>query len=453
VRSRIQPAVASSPRDNILTMNLLRAYNAFLYIVLVCAGPYLIVRSLFDRGFRRVLRRFGPYPRTIPSGGLWVHAVSVGEVAVAKPLVFDLRKKFPALPLVVSTSTTTGQDAAMRAFAGHDVSVTFFPFDISFAVKRALSAIRPRALMLLETELWPNVIRQTAARGIPVILLNGRLSASSVKWYRFIAPLITYTLGAFDALGMRSEEDAQRIRDVGADPSVVCVVGNVKFEASLLSVNDERKAGMARDIGLRETERLIVAGSTHPGEEELILDVFVRLREQVPASVLLLAPRHVTRLNQVCDAVKRAGLEFVLRTNAYGDGGRRQVIVLNTTGELATLYALGEIAIVGKSFLQNRGGHNPLEPAAAGIPVFFGPHMENFAGPVELLHRHGGCIQVNTADELYARCLELLVDEHKREQVGRSAKEVVISGGGALGRSVDLVDKVLRARGSLCSAG
>jgi len=446
-------AVLRMPHHNIRKMNLLRAYNAFLYVVLFCAGPYLIVRSLFDRGFRRVVRRFGPYPTTIPPGGLWVHAVSVGEVAAAKPIVFALKERFPELPLVVSTSTTTGQDAAIRTFAGHDVFVTFFPFDISFAVQRALSAIRPRALVLLETELWPNIIRETAAHGIPVILLNGRLSASSVKWYRFIAPLITYTLNAFDALGMRSGEDAQRIQQIGADPAKVAVVGNIKFEASLLSVNNKRKTDAARDIALHDTERLIVAGSTHPGEEALILDVFGRLRQEVPTAVLLLAPRHITRLGQVCDAVRRAGFEFVLRTDAQGDGGRRQVIILNTTGELATLYALGEIAIVGKSFLQNRGGHNPLEPAAAGVPVLFGPHMENFGGPVKLLHRHGGCIQVNTADELYGRCLELLIDEHKRQQVGRSAKEAVVSGGGAVARSVDLVDEVLRARGSLCSAG
>jgi len=448
-----QTAVAGIQRDESRKMNLLRAYNAILYLALVFAGPYLIVRSAFDRGFRRVLRRFGLYPTTIPSGGLWVHAVSVGEVAAAKPLVFALRERFPELPLVVSTSTTTGQDAAMKTFAEHDVAVTFFPFDISFAVKRALSGIRPRALILLETELWPNVIRETASRGVPVILLNGRLSASSVKWYRFVAPLIVYTLSAFDALGMRSEEDAQRIRQVGADPSRVAVVGNIKFEASLLSVSDDRRAELARDIGLRETEKLIVAGSTHPGEEELILDVFRRLRQRVPTAVLLLAPRHITRLSQVCDAVRHAGLEFVLRTDVHGDGERRQVIVLNTTGELAALYALGEIAIVGKSFLQNRGGHNPLEPAAAGIPVLFGPHMENFRGPVELLHRHGGCIQVNTAEELYDTCLELLLDEHKRRKVGRSAKGAVMSGSGALARSVDLVDRVLRARGSLCSAG
>jgi 3-deoxy-D-manno-octulosonic-acid transferase len=380
-----------------------------------------------------------------------VHAVSVGEVAAAKPLVFALRDRFPELPVVVTTSTTTGQDAAVKTFAVHNVFVTFFPFDATFAVKRALSAIRPRALLLLETELWPNIIRDTAARGVPVILLNGRLSASSVKRYRFIASLIRDTLTAFDLLGMRSEGDAQRIRDVGADPAKVVVVGDIKFEASLLSVSDERRIEVARDIGLRENERLLVGGSTHPGEEELILDVFVHLREHVPSAVLLLAPRHVTRLSEVCDAVKRAGLEFVLRTDAHGNDERRQVIILNTTGELALLYALGELAIIGKSFLQNRGGHNPLEPAAAGVPVLFGPHMENFAGPVELLHRHGGCIQVDTTEQLYEECLELLVNQQKRQQVGQKAREAVMSGGGALARSVDLVEHVLHAHGSLCS--
>ena len=433
-------------------MNLFRVYNTLLYLALVCGGPYLIIRSLFDRAFRPVLRRFGPYPTSIRPEGLWVHAVSVGEVAAAKPLVSALRDRFPDLPLIVTTSTTTGQDAAKKAFAGQpDVSVTFFPFDVPFAVKRALSSIRPRALILLETELWPNVIHQTAAQGIPVILLNGRLSASSMRWYQFIYPLIRYTLAAFDALGMRSEEDARRIRQLGADPSKVVITGNIKFEASILSMSDEQKRKLAREIGLRETERLIVAGSTHPGEEDLVLDVFARLRKQMPTATLLLAPRHVARLSEVCDAIRRAGLEFVLRTDRHDDDEGRQVIVLNTMGELARLYALGEIAIVGKSFLDNRGGHNPLEPAAAGIPVLFGPHMENFGDPVEVLRRHGGCIQVDTADELYGSCLELLGDRQKREQVGQRAKEAVISGGGALAKSVELVQKVLRARRSLFS--
>ena len=427
-------------------MNLLRAYNAFLYVSLLCMSPYLVVRSLYDRSFRRVMRRFGPYPTDIPPGGLWVHAVSVGEVAAAKPLVFALKKKFPDLPLVLTTSTVTGQDAARKTFTGQDVFITFFPFDLPFAIERALSSIRPRALIMLETELWPNVIRQTAARGIPVILLNGRISGSSAKWYRFVAPLIRYTLDGFDGLGMRTEQDAQRVKQLGANPSKVAITGNIKFEASLLSVSDEQKKELAREIGLCEGEMLIVAGSTHPGEEELVLDVFARLRKQMPTLTLLLAPRHVARLSEVCDAVRRAGFDFVLRTDAHEEDERRQVIVLNTTGELARLYALGEIAVVGKSFGENRGGHNPLEPAAAGVPVLFGPHMENFAGPVETLKGHGGCIQVDDAEELYCNCLELLGDRQKRVQSGQNAKQAVISGGGAVAKSLIMVEKVLRAR-------
>jgi 3-deoxy-D-manno-octulosonic-acid transferase len=395
------------------------------------------------------MRRFGVYPKNIPHGGLWVHAVSVGEVAAAKPLVSALKERFPDLSLVVTTSTATGQDAAKEAFVDQGVSVTFFPFDIPFAVRRALSSIKPRALVLLETELWPNIVRQTAARDIPVIILNGRISGSSVKWYMFVAPLIRRTLEAFEAFGMRSEQDAARVRQLGADPSKIVITGNIKFEAGLLSVGDEQKMELARQIGLRQNELLIVAGSTHRGEEELILEVFARLRESAPTATLLLAPRHVTRLTEVCDSVKRAGLEFVLRTDTHGDNERRQVIVLDTTGELAKLYALGELAIVGKSFLENVGGHNPLEPAAAGVPVLFGPHMENFAGPVEALRRHGGCIQVADAQELYLSCRELLDDPEKRVQVGQNARQAVISGEGAVARSVALVEKVVEAHASL----
>jgi len=438
-----------SALDNVREMILLGLYNAILYLMLPVAAPYLMVRSLCDRSFRRVMRRFGAYPTDIPSGGLWVHAVSVGEVAAAKPLVSALKERFPDLSLVVTTSTTTGQDAANEAFRDQGITVTFFPFDIPFAVRRALSSIKPRALVLLETELWPNIVRQSTARGISVIILNGRISDSSVKWYRFVAPLVRRTLKAFEALGMRSEQDARRVGQLGADPSRIAITGNIKFEAGLLCVGDDQKKELARQIGLRQNEVLIVAGSTHRGEEELILEVFARLRERTPTATLLLAPRHVTRLTEVCDSVKRAGLEFVLRTNAHGDQERRQVIVLDTTGELAKLYALGELAIVGKSFLENVGGHNPLEPAAAGVPVLFGPHMENFAGPVEALRRHGGCVQVADAEGLYRNCRELLDDREKRFQVGQNARQAVISGGGAVARSVALVEKVVEAHPAL----
>ena len=426
-------------------MNLFRVYNVLVYLALLFGGPYLAIRSLCDRNFRRVLRRFGSYPTNIPPGGLWIHAVSVGEVAAAKPLVLALRKKFPDLPLAVTTSTTTGQDAAKSAFSGQGVPVTFFPFDIQFAVNRALSSIRPCGLILLETELWPNIVRQTAARGVPVLLLNGRISDSSMKWYKLVAPLVRFTLESFEALGMRTREDAGRIEQLGADPSKIVITGNIKFEASLLSVSDEQKRELAREIGLREGEVLIVAGSTHQGEEDLILSVFSRIREQTPTAALLLAPRHLTRLSEVCDAVCRAGFDFVLRTDTHGGEEKRQVIVLNTTGELARFYALGKLAIVGKSFLENVGGHNPLEPAAAGIPVLFGPHMENFAGPVETLRRHGGCIQVADAEELYRSCRELLDDQQRRTEVGRNARQAVISGAGAVAKSVALVEKALRA--------
>jgi 3-deoxy-D-manno-octulosonic-acid transferase len=431
-------------------MILLVLYNVMLHLILLCATPYLLVRALYDRGFRPILRRFGLYRADIPAGGLWIHAVSVGEVAAAKPLVLALQRKFPQTPLVLTTSTVTGQDVAKKTLGGHGVAVAFFPFDIPFAVRRALSRIRPRALIILETELWPNIIRKTAARGIPVMLLNGRISASSVKWYRFVVPLVRGALREFDALGVRTRDDACRMERLGAEPSKIAITGNIKFEASLLSISDEQRPELARQIGLRDGERLIVAGSTHAGEEELVVNVFKRLREEVPAAVLLLAPRHVARLDEVCDTVRRAGLEFVLRSDKRSSDEVRQVIVLDTTGELAKLYALGEIAIVGGSFEEGIGGHNALEPAAVGVPVLFGPHMESFAEIVERLRRHGGCIQVKDGEGLYAACCELLGDRERREQMGRNAREAVISGGGALAKSVAMVEDVLRRpRGAL----
>lgn len=430
-------------------MTLLVLYNLAAHLIVLCAAPYLLFRAAFDRNFRPIVRRFWMRSQNIPVRGLLVHAVSVGEVAAAKSLVFALQKRFTNIPLVLTTSTPTGQTAAKKAFAGRDVSVTFFPFDVSGAVKRALANIKPRAIILLEAELWPNVVRQAVAQGIPIILLNGRISGRSVRRYRLIGSLMRNTVRACDAFGVRTREDARHLEQLGADPSRITVTGNIKFESSLISVRDEEKRALVVELGLRDTDRLIVAGSTHSGEEEIILGVFKRLKQRVPELKLLLAPRHIDRVNEVCAAVRRAELNWVLRTDKRGTSEPRDVIVLNTTGELARLYALGELAVVGGSFVEGIGGHNPLEPAAAGVPVLFGPHMENFTDIVETLRRHDACVETRDAEELCQKCLDLLTGPDTRDRIARNARQAVVSGGGAVAHSVAIVEQVLRARAVL----
>jgi 3-deoxy-D-manno-octulosonic-acid transferase len=372
-----------------------------------------------------------------PAG--WIHAVSVGEAIAAGPLVAGLRRQYPMLPLVMTTTTETGASVVRDRYAG-TVTHRYFPLDLPGAVHRTITAIDPVFLILIETELWPNALRHLRALGIPVMIANGRLSDRSFPRYRLVRRLLAPVLGGIAAFGMQSDEDARRMMALGAPPERVFVTGNLKHEP----VPD--LAGVVelwqRLLGIRPGARVWIAGSTHAGEEDAILRAHATVRERIPGLGLVIAPRHPERVGEVLDLVAARGWTAVRRSElprARADGA---IIILDTVGELAQLYAIADVVFVGGSLVPI-GGHNVFEPALKRKPVLFGPHMTNFRDAAALLLESGGGTLVADADALTAEVAALLLDPARAEHAGRAGYEAVAARHGAVKDTLDLVARFL----------
>jgi len=372
----------------------------------------------------------------------WVHAVSVGEAMAAAPLLAGLRQLRPALPLVMTTVTDTGARVVRERYAGL-VAHRFFPLDFPGPVRRAFDAIAPTFLICLETELWPTVFREAARRGVPVMVANGRVSDRSFRRYRLVRRALRPVLELVTVFAMRSEEDARRIIVLGAPPERVVVTGNIKHEAAAGSGGVEL---WRRLLGLGPGQPVWIAGSTHRGEEELVLDAHREALVDHPDLVLVLAPRHPERVPEVLGAVASRAFRPVRRSQLpwQASGGLRPVIVLDTVGELAQLYEVAEVVFVGGS-LVDAGGHNVLEPAARRKPVLVGPHTANFREAVALLVAAGGAWVVRDARELAARLRALLADPTARAAAGAAAAEAVVARHGAVRATLELVERYLLA--------
>ncbi len=388
---------------------------------------------------------------SVPSpGGFWVHAVSVGEVRLALSLVARLRERAPAARIHLTTNTPTGRSVAEAAMAGaapgHPDSVSLLPFDLPGPMGRLLDRLRPRAVIVLETEIWPNLLRQSALRGIPVILVNGRISARAYPRYRAVRAFMRRVLPDLTLLGMQSPEEAARIRDLGAPAGRIRINGNLKFD---LPAGKADGPGVRRLLGLRESDPIFVAGSTAPGEEAAILEAFGAVRAHAPAARLILAPRHPEDTGRAVAAVHAAGLALDLwsrRSAGTGSGapaGSFAVLVVDRIGILPELYAAADVVFVGGSLVP-RGGHNVLEPAALGKPILFGPHMENFSGPARALTEAGAAFVVRDGGELGAIAVRLVSDRSAAAAAGRLALRVVESNRGALDRTVEMISEVVR---------
>jgi 3-deoxy-D-manno-octulosonic-acid transferase len=429
------------------------AYN----VLLVLASPVILMVLLAKRRCRRGLTsRVGFLPREFPPDGhpasrpvLWVHAVSLGEVVAAAPLVRELHRRYPKHRLVVSTVTETGREAVEQKLAGI-ADHCYAPLDFPWTVERVVDRLNPRAFFFVETELWPNLLRTLARRGVPAILVNGRLSSRSFRRYQLIKPFMKQVLDTLTLCLMQSERDVERIVAMGAQPSRVARTGNIKFDQPLPEPAGE---SLTRDLlGLVPEEELIVAGSTHPVEEEQVLSCYETLRREFPRSVLLLAPRHIERTAEVEAAVRQKGLAAILRSRlghkwqgSVAESGPR-VIILDTRGELASVYRLAVLSFVGGTLVPV-GGHNLLEPAQWGRAVFFGPHTDHCAEVADLLIRAGGAAMVYTGNELAERMAKLLRDRVALRGMGDAARQVVLENQGAVRRSLDLIGEVLRDSG------
>jgi 3-deoxy-D-manno-octulosonic-acid transferase len=382
--------------------------------------------------------RFGFVADAPPPGGIWVHAVSVGEVIAALPLVERLMASHPELAVTVTTMTPTGSER-VRAALGERVHHRYLPYDLPGAVGRFLDDVRPRLGLLMETELWPNLVAGCAARRVPLVLANARLSAGSADGYRKIGGLVRPLLGGLAAIAAQAEADAQRFVALGADPARVKVTGSIKFD---LAIDDAtRAAGRALREALGAERPCWIAASTHDGEDEQVLAAHAGIRERFPGALLLLVPRHPERFVRVAALCKARG--FGVARRSRGETGDEVAVYLgDTMGELLALYAVADVAFVGGSLVPT-GGHNPLEPAALGLPVVTGPHLHNFARIASLLEEAGALTRVADAGVLASRVVELLASPERAAAAGAAGREVVERNRGALDRLLTEVETLL----------
>jgi 3-deoxy-D-manno-octulosonic-acid transferase len=345
---------------------------------------------------------------------IWIHAASVGEVRAAGTLVRALKSEAPDRLIVLSTFTSTGNRLARQT--GDADRVIFLPLDFSWIVRRAVGKIHPSVLIFLETEIWPNLLREAYRRGVPTVMLSGRLSAKALSRYGLWRSFFRQVLGQYSAIGMQSEEDAARILQLGAREEKVSVVGSLKFAAEGIS------AAGNPSVARGDSARLIfVAGSSHRGEEEILLRALQLARSRCPDIAMVLAPRHPERFNEVEKLLKQSPFTFQRRTQAGAEQYfLKDVLLLDTLGELPEFFKAADVAFVGGS-LVNSGGHNVLEPARGHKPVLFGPYMANFKTMAEEMKERGAALEVRTAEDLAGALVALITDEQARLRMGRSA--------------------------------
>lgn len=414
-------------------------FDCIFLIYALAYLPYLLLTRRLYSGFAM---RFGFIPLGIKESirrrqNIWVHAVSVGEVIVIDGLITRLNKLYPNYQIIATVTTKTGYDLALRRLAGKAI-VLPSPLDFSLVVCRFLRLIKPKIYIAAETEIWPNLLMALESRRIPSIIVNGRISDNSFKRYKAIRFLLKPVLETIDIAGMQSELDAKRITLMGAKPEAVKVLGNIKFD-DVPSKSDFTLA----DYGFDPTSLLFIAGSTHPGEEEIMIKAYTRIQERDARWTLVIAPRHIERADEVVRLIKDAGFDAIkfteLNVKAHG---QQAVLVVDTIGHLRCLYALGDIVFVGNS-LSGGGGHNIIEPAFYGKPIIVGPLMSNFRDIMRCFREVNGVIEVEHEEDLYEQVSQLANDETLRRQWGQRAKQVIEFHQGTTTRTVELIKQWL----------
>lgn len=436
---------------------MLFLYSLLYSSVLLILLPFEYLKRKKELRSRWLRERFGFLDlktRTRDSRPIWVHAVSVGEVISAVPFIKELKVRYPFLDIVLSTVTDTGQKVALE-MAGDIADIVYLPFDLRGAFRRALKKVRPALFIVMETELWPNIFITSKAEGIPVIVFNGRLSDSSFSGYRRIRFFIRHVVRCVELFCMQEQVYRERIIALGADEDKVRVTGNFKFDTR----PREEMPGWAALL----KDPVILAGSTHEGEEEMLVSCYERLREDFPGLVLVIAPRHPERFGKVEEMVRSRGIPYFRRSSfadvtslmAYGSEKNQGspetpvmdyrlsgcVIILDTIGELSSAYGAADVAVIGGSFIE-KGGHNPLEPAFWGKPVVCGPHMENFPF-MQDFYVGSGAIKTDP-EGLYDVLRELLRSQDKRKSTGEKARALYKEKAGAVRRAVEILEGYLK---------
>ena len=435
----------------------------FLYTVAYALGfvflSPLFLYKMWKRGKYRenFLQRFGFYSaesRASLAGKTeqrcWIQAVSVGEVNVALVFISALQHRFPRLRIILTTTTSTGYTLAFERLP-QEVELLYFPQDFPWCVRRAYDLIEPDFIVLMESELWPNHTGTGARRGVPIFLINGRLSSRSAKWYRRLGWLFRRVFGELTLVCAQSQEDADSFSALGVPPERVRVTGNLKYDASMPHADVQKvdPVQLLKQIGVSPAQPILVAGSTHPGEEEILFDVFTELQRRFPRLFLIVVPRHMERTREVIDLAKRKQIKFVLRseiTSALTSTAKPyDCLIVNTTGELKWFYKVATVIFVGKS-LVGQGGQNIVEAAVSGHPVIFGPNMQNFRTIAGQFTTEGACLQVQNAGDLRRAVQGLLENADRRQAIVAAAHRVIQSNVGATDRCVELITKTLAKR-------
>ena len=426
-------------------------YSIIYSIAVISLLPFEYFRRPSDLRMRWLKEKFGfwdserpffksphpPFDKGGQGGIIWIHAVSVGEVMAATPLLKGLKERYPAKNIILSTVTDTGRKVANER-APEGTKIVYLPFDVPPILNAVVKRVMPVILIVIETELWPNMFRAFKQNGIPIILLNGRISENSFRGYRKISFFMKKVLSCVDFFGMQNEEYAERLRSLGVPAERIRSIGNFKFDA--------RPSPLIPEWTERIYGPVMTAGSTHEGEEDLIISVYTKLRKDFSDLNLILAPRYPERFQNVEEMLRSKGLSFLKRSDLGNEKSNNilkgVIILLDTMGELSAIYGISDIAIVGKSF-RGYGGQNPLEPAYWGKPVICGPHMENFP-VIRDFYKAGAAIEVDE-NNLYAKLKELLLYPDKAREVGLKGHEMYRKNAGAVKSAMEIVARYLPA--------
>jgi len=423
-------------------------YNIILFAAAIIILPYFLLKIIFTGKYRKSLvQKLGGRQARILANlkdgpRLWIHAVSVGEVTAAAPIVASLKTKRPEVKIIFSTSTETGQEMA-RKFIKEAAAFIYFPLDIPYIVRKMIKLAKPDVFVLVETELWPNFLRVCESRRIKALMVNGRISPRSYRKYRLTSFFWKRILYNLNAAGMIAEIDAVRLKNIGMDSTKIKVLGNAKYDALAALAAPALQEEIARRFNVRKNERFFVAGSTHEGEEKIIIDVYQELLKHYPEFKLIIVPRHIERTKDVLGLLRQEKFNDVLKLTDINNGRKRydeRIIVIDVIGELFKVYSLATIVYCGGSLVP-KGGQNILEAAAWGKVIFYGPSMEDFSEEKALLEDVGCGTTIKSAEELLQEILQALKNPEELQRRGDRGKSVILANIGAAARYADLISR------------
>ncbi|HIU63844.1 MAG TPA: tetraacyldisaccharide 4'-kinase [Candidatus Avacidaminococcus intestinavium] len=433
-------------------------YNLIFCAISIPVMIFFTYRFLVEKGFKKRFRQNLGFIRdeeiaaVAKKDCIWIHGASVGEIVATSPLVKEIRRAMPEAKILVSSVTTSGYDMAHQIIPEAD-AIIYFPLDLPFISESFVKRIMPRVFLPVETELWPNFLRAIRLRKIPVMMVNGRISEKSVKSYRYLYTILEDMLGSVSRFCMQSTIDAEYIAHLGADKRKIVVTGNTKFDQTYAEVTAEDLLRYKEELGIENSYPVIVAGSTHPTEEKALLEAFTEVRKHYANARLVIAPRKITRADEIIKLGRNYGFETGLRSVLAKSNEKTRteypVLLIDTIGELGRIYAVGDVVFVGGSLIKH-GGHNVLEPAAHGKPILVGSSMSNFKDSFALLRKSGACRQVNDEKELTEQMMTILADDELRAQMGKASLQVISENRGAAVRSIQYLMELLELTATEC---